>query len=71
MGADIQTLTGEQALSVFRMQDTQVQYETVNFQLQSAKAAQVTAKLALDSEIGGVNTTELKSRRSSKTPNGS
>jgi multidrug resistance efflux pump len=55
--ADIQKLTGEQALSVFRMQDTQVQYETVNFQLQSAKAAQVTAELALDSEIGGVNTT--------------
>jgi multidrug resistance efflux pump len=55
--ADIQKLTGEQALSVFRMQDTQNQFETVNFQLQAAKAAQVTARLALDSEIGGVNTT--------------
>jgi multidrug resistance efflux pump len=55
--ADIQKLTGQQALSVFREQDTQVQYETVDYQLQSAKAAQVTSKLALDSEIGGVNTT--------------
>jgi multidrug resistance efflux pump len=55
--ADIQKLTGQQALSVFREQDTQVQYETVDYQLQSAKAAQVTARFALDSEIGGVNTT--------------
>ena len=39
------------------MQDTQVQFETVQYQLQAAKAAQVTAKLAMDSEIGGVNTT--------------
>jgi multidrug resistance efflux pump len=42
---------------VFKMQDTQVQFETVQFQLQAAKAAQVTAKLAMDSEISGVNTT--------------
>lgn len=55
--ADIQKLTGEEAQSVFKLQDTQVQYETVNYQLQSAKAAQITAKLAMDSEIGGVNTT--------------
>ncbi|SFI58991.1 HlyD family secretion protein [Bradyrhizobium sp. cf659] len=55
--SDIEKLTGEQAQSVFKMQDTQVQYETVNYQLQAAKAAQTTAKLALDSEIGGVNTT--------------
>lgn len=54
--SDIEKLTGEQAQSVFKMQDTQVQYETVNHQLQAAKAAQVTAKLAMDSEIGGVNT---------------
>ena len=38
------------------MQDTQVQFETVQYQLQAAKAAQITAKLAMDSEIGGVNT---------------
>jgi multidrug resistance efflux pump len=54
--SDIEKLTGEQAQSVFKMQDTQIQYETVNYQLQAAKAAQVTAKLAMDSEIGGVNT---------------
>jgi multidrug resistance efflux pump len=55
--SDMQKLAGEQAQSVFRMQDTQVQFETVQYQLQSAKAALVTAKLAMDSEIGGVNTT--------------
>jgi multidrug resistance efflux pump len=55
--ADIHKLTGEQALSVFRAQDTQVQYETIYAQLQAAKAAQEHAKLAMDSEIGGVNTT--------------
>jgi multidrug resistance efflux pump len=54
--ADIQKLTGEEAQTVFKMQDTQVQYETVNYQLLAAKAAQITAKLAMDSEIGGVNT---------------
>jgi multidrug resistance efflux pump len=41
----------------FRLQDTQVQYETVEFQLQAAKAAQLNAQLAMQSEIGGVNTT--------------
>jgi multidrug resistance efflux pump len=55
--ADIQKLTGQQAQSVFREQDTQVQFETVSAQLLSAKAAQQSAKLAVDSEIGGVNTT--------------
>jgi multidrug resistance efflux pump len=55
--ADIDKLTGEQALSVFRAQDTQVQQETVSAQLQAAKAAQLNAKLAMDSQIGGVNTT--------------
>ena len=55
--ADMQKLTGEQALSVFREQDTQVQYETVSAQLQAAQAAQENARLAMESEIGGVNTT--------------
>jgi multidrug resistance efflux pump len=55
--ADMQTLTGQQALSVFREQDTQIQYETVFAQLHAAKAAQESAKLAMQSEIGGVNTT--------------
>jgi multidrug resistance efflux pump len=54
--SDMQKLTTEQALSVFREQDTQVQYETTQAQLQAAKAAQENAKLAMDSEIGGVNT---------------
>jgi multidrug resistance efflux pump len=53
---DMEKLTGEQAQTVFKMQDTQVQFETVQYQLQAAKAAQITAKLAMDSEIGGVNT---------------
>jgi multidrug resistance efflux pump len=54
--ADIAKLTGEQALSVFRAQDTEVQYEVVYAQLQAAKAAQENAKLAMESQIGGVNT---------------
>jgi len=55
--ADIQKLTSEAALSVFREQDTQVQYETVSAQLLAAKAAQENARLAMESEIGGINTT--------------
>jgi len=39
-----------------RCKTTQVQYKTAKCQLESAKAAQITAKLAVDSEIGGVNT---------------
>jgi multidrug resistance efflux pump len=54
--ADIQTLAADDANSQFQAQDKQVQYETVSAQLGSAKAAQQSAKLALDSEIGGVNT---------------
>ncbi|BBO03387.1 MULTISPECIES: HlyD family secretion protein [Bradyrhizobium] len=54
--ADIQTLASDDANSQFQAQDKQVQYETVSAQLGSAKAAQQSAKLALDSEIGGVNT---------------
>jgi multidrug resistance efflux pump len=52
---DMQTLSQRQAMSEFREQDTQVQYETVNAQLQSARAAQASAKIALDAEIGGEN----------------
>lgn len=55
--ADIKKLTGQEALSLFREQDTQVQYETVYAQLQAAKAAQENARLAMESEIRGVNTT--------------
>jgi multidrug resistance efflux pump len=55
--ADYVRMTGEGAQSEFRLQDTQIQQETVQFQLQAARAAQLNAKLAMDSEIGGVNTT--------------
>src|SRR5689334_23431779 len=54
---DIQALASEEANTQFQAQDKQVQYETVSAQLVAAKAAQQSAKLALDSEIGGVNTT--------------
>ena len=54
---DIQALFASGANAEFREQDTQVQFETVSAQLGAAKAAQQSAKLALDSEIGGVNTT--------------
>jgi multidrug resistance efflux pump len=55
--ADIQTLASDDANTQFQAQDKQVQYETVSAQLAAAKAAQQSAKLALDSEIGGINTT--------------
>jgi len=55
--ADIETLAADMANTEFQAQDKQVQYETVSAQLVAAKAAQQSAKLALDSEIGGVNTT--------------
>jgi multidrug resistance efflux pump len=54
--ADIQTLAADDANTQFQAQDKQVQYETVSAQLGAATAAQQSAKLALDSEIGGVNT---------------
>ncbi|XSC44769.1 HlyD family secretion protein [Bradyrhizobium sp. RDT10] len=55
--ADIETLAADEANTQFQAQDKQVQYETVSAQLVAAKAAQQSARLALDSEIGGVNTT--------------
>jgi multidrug resistance efflux pump len=54
--ADIQTLVSDDANTQFQAQDKQVQYETVTAQLEVAKASQQSAKFALDSEIGGVNT---------------
>jgi multidrug resistance efflux pump len=54
--ADIQTLVSDEANTQFQAQDKQVQYETVSAQLVAARAAQQSARLALDSEIGGVNT---------------
>jgi multidrug resistance efflux pump len=55
--ADIQKLVSEDANTQFQGQDRQNQYETTLAQLNVAKAAQQSAKLAMDSEIGGVNTT--------------
>src|ERR1700688_4433527 len=55
--ADIQKLMDEGANTQFQAEDRQNQYETALAQLNVAKASQQSAKLALDSEIGGVNTT--------------
>jgi multidrug resistance efflux pump len=55
--ADIQKLMEEGANTEFQAQDRQNQYATSVAQLNVAKASQQSAKLALDSEIGGVNTT--------------
>ncbi|MGZ3325175.1 MAG: HlyD family secretion protein, partial [Xanthobacteraceae bacterium] len=55
--ADIQKLAAEGANTQFQAEDRQNQYETTLAQLNVAKAAQQSAKLAMDSEIGGVNTT--------------
>jgi multidrug resistance efflux pump len=55
--ADIQKLAAEDANTQFQSQDRQNQYETALAQLNVAKASQQSAKLALDSDIGGVNTT--------------
>jgi multidrug resistance efflux pump len=54
---DIQKLAAEDANTQFQAQDRQNQYETALAQLNVAKASQKSAKLAMDSEIGGVNTT--------------
>jgi multidrug resistance efflux pump len=54
--SDYEKLVKQDAQSEFKLQDTQVQYETAQYQLQAAQAAQLSAKLAMDSEIGGVNT---------------
>ena len=55
--ADIETLVADDANTQFQQQDRRNAYETVLAQLSAAKAAQQSAKLAMDSEIGGVNTT--------------
>src|SRR6202048_2726913 len=55
--ADIQKLVAADANTEFQGQDRQNQYETALAQLNVAKSGQQSAKLALDSEIGGVNTT--------------
>jgi multidrug resistance efflux pump len=69
--ADYRQLVGEDAQTEFKLQDTQVQYETVEYQLQAAKAAQLNAKLAMDSEIGGSTRPSRRSRLSLPMPSGS
>lgn len=54
---DIQQLAAEDANTQFQEQDRRNAYETVLAQLDAAKAAQQSAKLAMDSEISGTNTT--------------
>jgi multidrug resistance efflux pump len=55
--ADIVQLAADEANTQFQAQDRRNAYETVLAQLNVAKAAQQSAKLAMDSEISGVNTT--------------
>lgn len=59
---DVGTLTRTGATTPFREQDTREQLDIAIFQLQAAKAAQLGAKAALDSTIGGINTTVLQTR---------
>jgi len=54
---DLQKLTRVGATTEFREQDQQSQVQTLTYQLNAAKAAQLAAKIAMDSEIGGENTT--------------
>jgi multidrug resistance efflux pump len=60
--SDIRKLTTQEAMSLFREQDSQVQVETVSAQLQAARAAQTSAKLALDAQIGGTNSMVAQTR---------
>jgi len=55
--SDIQELVADDANTQFQQQDRRNAYETVLAQLNAAKAAQQSAKLARDSEISGINTT--------------
>ena len=54
--ADIEQLASDDAVTLFRAQDRENAYETVLALLDAAKAAQQSAKLAMDSEINGTNT---------------
>lgn len=54
--SDLQKLASTGSQAEFRVQDAQVQYEVASYQLQSAQAAELSARLALDSMIGGENT---------------
>ena len=60
--SDLQAALRGGAETEFRIQDVQNQFDTTANQLQAAKAAQLSAKLALDSEVGGVNTSIVQTR---------
>jgi multidrug resistance efflux pump len=54
--ADVRKLASTGAQAEFKLQDTQVQYDTVQHQLLAAEAAVQNAQFAMESEIGGENT---------------
>jgi multidrug resistance efflux pump len=54
---DLQKLTHVGATTEFREQDQQAQVQTLTYQLDAARSAQLGAKIAMDSLIGGENTT--------------
>ena len=60
--SDLQTALRSGAETEFRIQDMQNQATTAENQLLAATAAQRSAKLALDSEVGGVNTSVIQTR---------
>jgi multidrug resistance efflux pump len=60
--ADIQTLTRSGATSPFKEQDERDQMETAAYSLEAAKAAQRSAKLSMESEIDGLNTTVVQTQ---------
>ncbi len=53
---DMRRLASTGAQAEFRLQDTQVQYDSVQYQLLAAEFAAENARLAMESEIGGENT---------------
>lgn len=53
---DTQRLTQQGANTLYREQDVQNQYQSFVHQLDAAKAAQASASLAANSQVGGVNT---------------
>jgi len=60
--ADITQLARGEAATLFREQDMREQLDIATTQLQAARAQQQSTRAALDSSIGGVNTTVLETR---------
>jgi multidrug resistance efflux pump len=65
--SDLQGALRSGAETEFRIQDIQNQTTTAENQLEAARAAQRSAKLALDSEVGGVNTSVIQTREQLET----